>query len=71
MSCKILLEQRVYIERQITLACSAENRYYTAQEVEHDPNPDECLMHWVQCGGADWFRSQYGIKEEEDVAQQH
>lgn len=49
-----------YMRLQRELICSPENRWFTGEEVKHDPDENELVMHWLRCGAGTRFRESFG-----------
>jgi hypothetical protein len=61
--------RQAYIDEQTKLIASELNRYYTGEKVNHDPDINECGIHFAEFGGADAFFEEFrhlrDLKEED------
>jgi len=46
---------------QIPEILSDENKWYTGEEVGHEPSTNECVEHYAECGGAAHFAKTHKI----------
>ena len=44
------------------------NRWVTGQEIGHEPNHNECVLHFIDYGGVERFRQEHHIQEVSVVA---
>ncbi len=52
--------RQAYIDEQTKQIISELNRYYTRENIGHEPSNEECGIHFAEFGGAAAFFKEYG-----------
>lgn len=56
-----------YLAKQREIILSPENTWYAGERFGHEPNENEAVMHYIECGAAEKFAQEHIVQTNESA----